>query len=513
MELTKVEGPGWVDASTSPYRGLNPIASENYINSAVGRHAYGVTTITSVARYYALHGALADFIAAEGLETSAAAEFIRRAEVVYALVCMSHAETDEHLADVPQPHGGRNIARALATGPIDLSVLAGADRSARYARPDWGFWDTYSTVTALFGITDGLGPGKNYDRDVVGPAFQGVIDLAGAGDTIGLDDVRHLHDACLCRASKASDGEWLADLFAGRPGDGTTIAAVIGQTLQLIDAAIATGRIRGPGDIAEEVLFTDLVATHDRSTKIWKHWQGIFLRAEQVHAWNALWSELSNGLDIAGAMTVEDFVGNLADRLDAGLTVGALFDALPELEANARSLADAEHAAGDLDDSSGPERVDTAIRYLGVGAKRWAAYAKSSVGDVTPASDPEVLFGFQGPPDSYHAGEELSPQWTYRLFEQWRERPLKGFGEHLGRILLARHQRVALSKANWRDGRLMLPIRVEAVDGIVFRRFDESSGYPSLRLNRILSMARQVGIFAVDSDGVWHRGPRGGLLD
>ena len=512
MDGGSIVGPGWVDPSTSPYRGLNPIAVENYINSAVARHAYGVTTITSAARYYALQGALTSGIARGGLEGSDAAGFVRRVQVVYAMVCLAHARSSEHDASTPQPHGAANILRALADGPVDLDVLAGGDPSRRFAQRSWGFWDTYATVTDLFGITAGAEPGKAYDDAIVDDVFAGVIDLATSSRHLDLDEVAHLSDACLCWTPTSPDGQWLAEQFVGRPHGGSSIAAVIGETLQLLDGAIVGSEVRWPEDIANVVMYSDLVATHERSTRVWKHWQGIFLRAEQVYAWNALWSELSGILEASGAMPLTALTGALAEGAPPG-TVGDFLDALPAIISEAGMLSDAEVQRGMLDDTRGRARVELALTYLGVGTRRWAAYTGATDVPSPVARDADVLFGFQGPPDGYHASEELSPQWTYRRFEEWRERSLRDFVVHLADVLLARHQRVALTRSTWRNGSLRVPIRLEIVDGIVVHRFGDSSGYPSLRLSRLLSMARQVGIFEVDEGGRLRRGPRGGLLD
>lgn len=59
-DSAQIDGPGWADHSMVPLMGLFPLAVEQFLKAQVAINAPGATTVTSTARYCALHGLVAD---------------------------------------------------------------------------------------------------------------------------------------------------------------------------------------------------------------------------------------------------------------------------------------------------------------------------------------------------------------------------------------------------------------------------------------------------------------------
>ena len=75
---SSVAGPGWVDQRMTPIMGLFPLSVERHVNNAVADHAFGVTTVTRAAQYYALHGLIADEAARRSLPMADTRALLRR---------------------------------------------------------------------------------------------------------------------------------------------------------------------------------------------------------------------------------------------------------------------------------------------------------------------------------------------------------------------------------------------------------------------------------------------------
>ena len=496
----EVDGPGWVDHSTQPIMGLFPLAVEQYLNSAVAIHAPGVTTVTTAARYYALHGLVADEATRVGMDATAARDLLRRAEVVYALACMSHRERDGHEGWLPAPHGEDRLRRALEAGPVDLDVAAGVG-PGKYANASWGFWGAYrgSEMTLNVLDRDSFAPGAAFDATTVRSELGGVLDLARSATALGLDDVVHLAHTCLCRADRREDGRWLAQQFAGRAADSGTVAGVLGQTMQMIAAAIESEPVRSYDALGQVLMYGPVIAEHSRSTDIWRRWRGLRQRAESVHAWRRLWTHMCGHLPEDGAMTRVRLGELLADQLPA--------QSVTDYEAGLPPVIGPDDTP--LPAETSPEvadrgLVDAALATLILGGHRHAAFDPTSF----------ERLGFEGPLSHKLAVEELSPHWVAQSIDAWRPRSLRDFALYLAGVMVNRAHRVAMRKTYFRksDQRWVVPLRVMVHDDLVIRLFGEVAREPSLRLTQLMSMARQTGLLARDPDDRWVRGPRGDLL-
>lgn len=496
-----VDGPGWVDRTTKPIMGLFPLAVEQFLNRAVGIHAPGVTTVTTTARYYTLHGLVADEAARLGLDSDAARTLLRRAEVVYGLMCMAHSDLEGHERWLPAPHGEDRLRAALRHGPVDLTAAAGKG-AGRYANASWGFLGAYRGAEMTLGALskDGFAPGPDFDAAAARSGLGSILEVARHADSVSLEDLGELSGACLCSADRGADGAWLARRFAGRPAEPRTVAGVLGQTMQMIAAILDTVQIQGVGELGDAIMYDAVVTDHANSGEIWRQWRGLRQRAESVNAWRQLWTHMCDYLSEEGAATRARLGELLADELP-DVSVAAFEAGLPAvLDASGSPLR------AERDPSlAGRGPVEHAVAILALGAHRHRQFA----GDA-----PERL-GFEGGPDERRLQvEELSPHWVATLLETWRERSMRDLGAHLATVMVNRAQRVAMSKAYFRrsDGRFVMPVRIMVHDDLVIRQFGEVARFPSLRLTQLMSITRQVGLFAIGEDSVWRRGPRGDLL-
>lgn len=494
-----VEGPGWVDHSAEPIMGLFPLAVEQYLNRAVAIHAPGVTTVTTTARYYALHGLLAAEAHRRGLDNDDALALLRRTEVAYALVCMAHEDRVGHERWLPAPHGQDRLRAALREGPVDLAVAAGRG-TGRYADSAIGFLGPYRGSEMTLGVLskDGFAPGTDFDAAGARDALGAVLSLASSGARLSLEDLDGLSDACLCHAATGPDGEWLARRFAGRPAEPQTVAGVLGQTMQLIAAITATETITGTDDLGDAIMYSSVVADHPNSGRIWRQWRGLRQRAESVYAWRLLWTHMCDYLSEEGALTRDRLGERLADELP-DLSVARFQAELPPVvdPRGAPLAAEREMSIG------GRGVVERALAVLLLGAQRHLQFADDA---------PERL-GFEGGPDERRLRvEELSPFWVAALAEAWGPRSVRDLGAHLATVMVNRAQRVAMSKSYFRKGGFVMPVRIMLHDDLVVRRFGEVARFPSLRLTQLMSITRQVGLLDVNERGAWSRGIHGDLL-
>jgi len=494
-----VQGPGWVDHKTIPISGLFPLSVERYLNAAVAHHAPGVTTVTSGARYYALHAMVAHEKQRAGKSDKEARALLRRVEVVYATLCRSHKQTADHPADWNvDAHGNDFLSDRLAAGPVELSQVADVG-SSTYAKAPWGFWGPYrgSEMTLTVLDTKGFLPGPGYDNTAVRGALGPVLELAQKATTVGLSDVAGMGASCLCQTSQGTDGAWLAGLFSGDVGAGGT-AGILGQTMRMLATAMTTTNITNEDDLARFVMYNPTLLQHDRlaTHEVCRRWRGIVMRAESIRAWRFLWGDLCAQLPIQGATPRGELRDWLADLAPSG-TVRQFAESLPSTVDSGGELLPAE-----LDQAGSLQDPMSRIAVILLGARRQQELAGSE------------LLGFRGPPGRPEAVEELSPHWVGSVVQNWGPRSMKDFNAHLVNVMLTRSQRIALRKSRYdrKTGNFTIPARINVRDDLVFRIFGEVPRRPSLRWTQLLSMGRQVGLFDRDSDGRWVLGPRGDLV-
>lgn len=463
----------------------------------VDRLVPGVTTVTLNARYYPLHGLVADEACNRDLDLPAAQSLMRRVEVVIGAVSARHLNIDpaSHRG-LSQPHGYDKIAPRVGAGSVEIGELAAP---GVYAQPSWGFWPAYrgsETVLQITGTSE-FAPGEQFDRHAVREGLGDVLSLAARNNlsTRILDDHVHL---CICQSVGSADGMWLARLLA-QPGisdERQTRAWTRRQTLRIIARCLQLSSVRQVSDNVSRFLAYDDALSEDSvlaGSVITAQWRGLVLRNHSVGAWRGLWAWIVNGID---GLTPRATLGErFADALPAQ-TVGAFSDQLPATRTPDRHPAPAELDPG-LKASDWPA---WALSILLLGAQR----ARELSG--------HELTGFQGndPEDIF---EELAPAWLAGQVDAWRDRPVRDFARWLVDVMVNRSQRLALRKArpDARTGVLKIPSRVYLRDGFVFRDSRETGGQASLRLGQLAGVLAGVGLLAQE-DGRWVVGPRGDLL-
>jgi hypothetical protein len=493
-----VTDAGWVDTgSFRPNAGQFPIRVERHLNSFVGAHLPGVTTVTNATRYYALHGRVARISQDEQLDEGATIELLRRSEALLAYVTRLHSTDASHDKRVPAPHGIDAILRGARTSN-GLDICKAADT---YSDAKWAFSNPYrgSELTLKILSPGSFTPGEWYDDMAARSVLEPLIDVVRTADVLTDDDVTQLSPACLCTTPVSGDGEWLARLLSGdpsRPASSPTVGGLLWQFGHMTAVATTVGEVTGANSLSELVMFDPTLHDHpDLAGMVAPlRWRGALLRKESVYAWRLIWRDI-NGL-VGGARPVNELVEAFADQLPS-TGVGHFRSQLPpRIDACGRPRA-AERELGHL------QQLQQWLGQLILGAER--------LGDL---GGPE-LRGFRGPQEHTRGvWEELSPGWFAEQLESFSTRSLRDLGRHLATALIHRSQRVALRKSRF-DARkqvLAFPARLHVRDGIAVQVYDETAPVPATRIPQYLSIARQAGMFTADAKGRLTLGPNGGRL-
>lgn len=494
---TAVVGPGWVDQSVDRIRGLFPLSVERYFNEAIGTFAPSVTTVTNVARSYALHGLLMAEASDTGLDLEATRQLLRRAEVVMSLASIAHRDSPDHPRWFPAAHGAGQLVNAWERGPIDMDEVAGPGPTA-YARNGWGFLGPYLGSELRLGI---LGdpwstPGNGFSDALARPALGDVLRLARDWTTVTRSQAEQVSHLCICRAGQMSDGQWLASRLVGDPAKPKQMAGTIAATMTLVARVLANTQVKSEKELADSIRFSPLLVEDPLLARspVAHRWRGIALRHTAVVAWRTLWDRISRRAhEDGGFIPISDLQDWLAGFAPSQ-TVGAFLGGLPATMHDGQPQPAETQLEGQLNDPL------LALARVLLSGRRSAELS----GDVE--------WGYLGEPTNNDRAQELSPRWVAHTTERWHDRPMTSFCSYLVKLLLDRSQRVALDKAGYRRGRYVLPARVLLRDGFVEWRDHEGAAAPPLRLERIVHIGRQVGLFTNDDEGHWVLGPRSGLI-
>lgn len=495
-----VIGPGWVDHRTLPIMGLFPLSVERHVNGAVADHAFGVTTVTRAAQYYALHGMIAEEADSRGLSLMEARSLLRRCEVVYAAACLAHVHSHEHPKDwAIDPHGADFLRPRLAAGPIDLNAMS-EPGSGTYAKAGWGFAGAYRGSELILGILrDATHPGPNFDQGSVRETLGSVLDAARA-DSIDNSSAGALGEVCLCRTATAPDADWLASQFTGDVTNVGTQGAVLGQTAALIKSAVTHANIDSEGDLRNYISYSPLVPAdaEQRDFPVFRRWRGIVLRSKAVEAWRELWGLLCDQIAIGGTASRSELEDWLAGAMPAG-TLRDFAAGLPPTQS-----PDGDCLSAELD--VGVSALSDEIRCLAV------LFLSAS---REQELDGDEGLGFRGPRRKPEAVEELSPHWIVGQLDAWGDRPTTDFAARLVDVLLDRSQRIALRKSRFDHdkGTFTFPARVIVRDDLIFRLYSNGNHRMPLRITQLMSMGEQTGLFARDPvTRRWTLGPRGDVV-
>ena len=326
--MTTMQGPAWSADGLDIAAGRYPLSVERHVMRMADQLVPGVTTVTPHARYYVLHGLIADEAERRALPEVEAQDLLRRAEVALAAVSWAHDHGDTGLS---RAHGMDALSSRLHSGSIDVS-LASKPGPGGYASSPWGFWKPYSASEAALGILtpDGtLAPGPALDREAVRAGFGGILDLAEQPELI-IDDLRPFGRLCVCTGGDAADGQWLARLLCADAGtDPHSRAGTRRQTIQLMTQIMRTQSVANvTTDVGTAIAFGDLLRNDQivRRLPVAAAWRGVILRNYNVGAWRRLWSWLV-GM-VKGLTPAQALVDRFADEMP-DMTVRSFLGQLP----------------------------------------------------------------------------------------------------------------------------------------------------------------------------------------
>lgn len=319
-----------------------------------------------------------------------------------------------------------------------------------------------------------------------------LLELARQPELV-VDDLRSHAGLCVCAGGDAADGRWLARLLcADAQTDPRSRAGTRRETIQLITRVMQTHRVVDvTADVGPVIAFGDFVTSDTVSQRLaaMPAWRGVILRNYSVGAWRRLWSWL---VEQVNGLTAAEAVADLfADALP-NITVQAFLDQLPATRTPSGAPAPAEQQLRASD-------LDLPFRELAVLASNTLRVEEL---------DGHVRDAFLGD----RRGVDLAPEWTARRFAEAAPTSLRDFARRLSADLLARAQRVALTKARRRgDGTLWLPTRLHARGDLLFKTSDEGRGDVGLRLDQLTTVLAGAGVVARVA-GSWHVTPAGEVL-
>ncbi|KNC20361.1 hypothetical protein AC792_01140 [Arthrobacter sp. RIT-PI-e] len=451
----------------------------------------GITTVTPHARYYSLHAYVATALHAH--EDLDQVDTLRRCEVVFAAISILHARRfpDQHRG-MSQAHGHDVISASMQNGELNVADLA-APRS--YAQASRGFLGPYLASERLLGlVTSGgelVAPGQHVDERALELAFEGLLKLAKM-DSVPLDLLEGRQDLCLC-GQYASERSWLRTVMfpAQRPGDAATINRRSETALMLYRLIEMYEPENVSIELSRKIIADPRTYTDDQLEKmaIVPAWRGVVLRRWYTWAWRDLWRWLVNE-QMTGAVPLVQLQGALSEQLP-DQKFSSFRDDLPSgIDGNRLIDAEYQMRIGAMD--PGPRN----LAWLMIGASR--------VGQLS-----EHVAPYFESPERERRNYELTPSWLKDFMDQRNDHLVRDVAFELTGILLARSQRVAMSKSSFVNGRWRVPTRLTLRDGYAFRESNEGGGPVSLRWDQLtqvmsgLGMVRRVSGDAGTSTDRW----------
>jgi hypothetical protein len=470
------DAPRWSGRDDGLYTGRFPLAVEGYPMRRVEELLPGVTTVTPHARYYSLHAYVATAVSAH--KDLNPVDTLRRCEVVFGAISILHARRfpDQHRG-MSQAHGHDIISAAMRDGELNVSALAA---SGSYAQASRGFLGPYLASERLLGlITSGaelMSPGPKSDERGLKLAFEGLLDLAKM-DSIPCSILEGYPSLCLC-GQHALERSWLRSIMFPPQllGDVATHSRRT-QTALMLCRLI---EMYEPDNLSLELsrkLIADSRTYSDdqlRHLEILPAWRGVVLRRWYTWAWRDLWRWLVNE-QMTGAVPTAQLQNALSEHLPDQKLSNFRME-LPEGVQKGR-LVDAEYDPATSSLEAGPRN----LAWLMIGAGR--------VGQLSDHVAP-----YFESTERERRNYELSPSWLRDFLNQRSDHSVRDVAHELTGVLLARSQRVAMSKASFTNGRWRVPTRLTVRDGYAFRESNEGGGPVSLRWDQLTQVMSGLGM-------------------
>lgn len=482
--LIPSEGPGWAPHSLDVQGGRFPLSVEAHLLNMTASLVPGATTVTTSARYYTLHGAIALEAERRQLETEERLELLRRCEVVMAAASIVHPDSTAGTV-----HGFDALVSRSGGTRFDIDQLSTPKEGYSDART--GFLGPYIGSELTLGVLgEGtLIPGKRMTPAAIGQGYEGLFDLARQ-TTVTSEQLASAQGLSIGALRSSDDGQWLARQLcavgildmdvADRTRAGTVRLLARAATLAPSQSIVDSFRqvvAYGPSSRIDPVI---------SAIPEVEPWRGTLFRHDSVGAWRQLWAWIVDAID--GPTRRGELIERFADSLP-DMTLGAFESKLPATQDAHRDAIDAESVVR----SQGWSIPSESLALVILGAIR----AKELTGATRTA-----LVGNE------QKVAVLSPIWVGDWVENRRQIHLRDVAEELTSVLLDRALRIAMTKMRMRDGRMWLPSVIGERGEFLYRVGREGRGNVGLRLEQLAGLLRGVGVLTSSNAG-WALGPRG----
>lgn len=490
LDVVSVEGPAWCAPGLTTRSGVYPLAVEQPVLNQVALLVPGVTTLTTIARYFSFYWALADIAASRDLDATASRTLVRNAEVALAWASTLNPPGDDSTY-TRKMHGADTVSRLLQAGRADHLAEIGA---GTYSPRSWGYWSQYrgSALTLEIAAAEGnaIRRGLRLCPDAVKDMYEPLLstaarrppctsDIAAFSELTVMDDqspdvepLRGLLTATDRGVHKTND--WLP---ADRMRRSTL--RILGRSAQISPNPKGWHFTLADGVAYGDHIDNDPVFVAERRQS--EAWRGMLLRHHSVGAWRALWSalvdEVIRAVDPVSREHLHEWVrGQVGEG-----TVASFVDGLPPVQANGHPAA-AEEAVG--------------ARHTGVEA----SIGKLLLGGLRlDHLDGEVLASFLG--GSAQRRVYLDPHWVRGQHTEYEFRSLGDFARALVDDMLAQSHRVSLRKMRVEsNGQMILPTKLHEREGHWFAESREGAGNIGVRAYQLGQICTQLGVFA-EPDG------------
>jgi hypothetical protein len=482
--LKSSDGPGWAPHSLDVQGGRFPLSVEAHLLNMTASLVPGATTVTTSARYYTLHGAVALEAERRQLEVEDRLELLRRCEVLMAAASIVHPS-----ATAGTVHGNDVLIRRSAGTRFDIDQLSIPKDGYSDART--GFLGPYIGSELTLGILDDgtMAPGKRLTGASLGNGFDGLFDLAGQ-PSVTADQLADAAGLSIGALRVSDDGHWLArQLCAVDLPDMDVADRTRAGTVRLLERAAALAPSSNIVESFRQVVACGPSARTDPVIAVIPEaepWRGTLFRHDSVGAWRELWAWLVDAID--GPTRRSELIERLADELP-GTTLGGFERELPATQ----------------DTQGDPIDAESLIRHQQrtVPSKSLALIMLGAIraSELTGPSRAALVGNAQ-------KVAVLSPIWVGDWVDNRRHMHLRDVAGELTEVLLDRAMRIAMSKMRLRNGRMWLPSVVGERGEFLYRVGREGRGNVGLRLDQLAGLLRGVGVFDSSSAG-WTLGPRG----
>ncbi len=490
MDVATVEGPAWCAPGLATRRGVYPLAVEQPVLNRVSLLVPGVTSLTTIARYYSFYWALAEFAGSRELDASACRALVRNAEV--ALAWASALDPDSgHLTGAGRMHGADAVIRVLNQGRAEHLARVGP---GSYSDRAWGFWSQYggSSVVLKTAATESnaIRRGARECPTPIKAMFEQLLQVC-AERSPEADDIPD-YVALTDMNEKSPDVEPLRELLSATvigvhdPHQWEPSDIMRRSTMRVLarSAQISPNQRGWQFTLADGVAYGDrldndpVLVAERRQTEAWR---GMLLRRHSVGAWRLFWSALvAEVLRAAEPVTRDELHEWVRGQVGAG-SVSDFVDGLPPVQVGGHP-APAEDQV-----NAAYSGVEAWIGVLLLGAFRLEHF------------DGEVLSAFLG--GSARRRVYLDPYWVHGQYVEYRSRTLRDFASALVDDMLAQSHRVALRKMRVEsNGQMILPTKLHEREGRWFAESAEGAGNIGVRADQVGQICEQLGMFT-EADG------------